>query len=39
MLLESEFDDVLPSDAFIGLPANMLRPSVQAAGPDPKNLP
>lgn len=39
MLVDSECDDVLLSDAFTGLPANMLRASVQAAGLDPQNLP
>lgn len=39
MLVESEFDDVLLSDSFTGLPANMLRPSVVAAGLDPEALP
>lgn len=39
MLVDSEFDDVLLSDAFTGLPANMLRPSVVAAGLDPLALP
>ncbi|MES2533690.1 MAG: nitronate monooxygenase [Pseudomonadota bacterium] len=39
MLVASEFDDVLLSDAFTGLPANMLEASVRAAGLDPKALP
>lgn len=39
MLVDSELDDVMLSDAFTGLPANMLRPSVEAAGMDPANLP
>lgn len=39
MLVESEMDDVLLSDAFTGLPANMLTASVVAAGLDPDNLP
>lgn len=39
MLVDSELDDVLLSDAFTGLPANMLRPSVEAAGLDPADLP
>jgi nitronate monooxygenase len=39
MLVTSEFDDVLLSDAFTGLPANMLEASVRAAGLDPKALP
>ncbi|MBK0114044.1 MULTISPECIES: NAD(P)H-dependent flavin oxidoreductase [unclassified Delftia] len=39
MLVDSEFDDVLLSSAFTGLPSNMLRPSVAAAGLDPDALP
>jgi len=39
MLVDCGLDDVLLSDAFTGLPANMLRPSVEAAGLDPANLP
>jgi len=39
MLVASEFDDVLLSDAFTGLPANMLRPSIVDAGLDPEALP
>lgn len=39
MLVDCELDDVLLSNAFTGLPANMLRPSVQAAGLDPDALP
>lgn len=39
MLVAAECDDVLLSDAFTGLPANMLRPSVIAAGLDPDALP
>jgi nitronate monooxygenase len=39
MLLDAEFDDVLLSSAFTGLPANMLRPSILAAGLDPDALP
>jgi nitronate monooxygenase len=39
MLVDCDLDDVLLSDAFTGLPANMLRPSVEAAGLDPANLP
>jgi len=39
MLVDSELDDVILSDAFTGLPANMLRPSVEAAGLDPDHLP
>lgn len=39
MLIQSDMDDVLLSDAFTGLPSNMLRPSVVASGLDPANLP
>lgn len=39
MLVDSELDDVMLSDAFTGLPANMLRASVAAAGLDPDRLP
>lgn len=39
MLVDSELDDLLLSSAFTGLPANMLRPSVVAAGLDPDDLP
>lgn len=39
MLVDSQMDDVLLSSAFTGLPANMLRPSIAAAGLDPNNLP
>jgi len=39
MLVDSELDDVLLSSAFTGLPANMLRPSIVAAGLDPDDLP
>ncbi len=39
MLVDCEMDDVLLSDAFTGLPANMLRPSIQSVGLDPDNLP
>lgn len=39
MLVDCDLDDVMLSDAFTGLPANMLRPSVEAAGLDPFNLP
>lgn len=39
MLVDSELDDVMLSDAFTGLPANMLRPSIEAAGLDPDALP
>lgn len=39
MLVDSELDDVMLSSAFTGLPANMLRPSIAAAGLDPDALP
>ena len=39
MLVESELDDVMLSKAFTGLPTNMLRPSIVAAGLDPEKLP
>ena len=39
MLVDCDLDDVMLSDAFTGLPASMLRPSVEAAGLDPANLP
>jgi nitronate monooxygenase len=39
MLVSSRLDDVLLTRAFTGLEANMLRPSIEAAGLDPDNLP
>lgn len=39
MLVDSECDDVMLTDAFTGLPASMLRPSIVNAGLDPDNLP
>jgi nitronate monooxygenase len=39
MLVASSADDVLLTRAFTGLPTNMLRPSLLAAGLDPDNLP
>ncbi|MBI3246156.1 MAG: nitronate monooxygenase [Deltaproteobacteria bacterium] len=39
MLVESEMDDVLLTQAFTGLDTNMLRPSIVAAGLDLANLP
>lgn len=39
MLVDCEMDDVLLTRAFTGLPANMLRPSIVAAGLDPDRLP
>jgi len=38
MLVESNIDDVTLTSAFTGLPANMLSPSIRAAGLDPKRL-
>ena len=38
MLVESGMDDVMLTSAFTGLPANMLRPSIEAADRDPKRL-
>jgi len=39
MLVDSTADDVLLTRAFTGLPTNMLRPSILAAGLDPDALP
>jgi nitronate monooxygenase len=39
MLVDSTADDVLLTRAFTGLPSNMLRPSILAAGLDPDALP
>ncbi|MET0678044.1 MAG: nitronate monooxygenase [Bradyrhizobium sp.] len=39
MLVASGADDVLLTSAFTGLQTNMLRPSIEAAGLDPDNLP
>lgn len=38
MLVSSSMDDVLLTSSFTGLPANMLAPSIAAAGLDPKRL-
>lgn len=38
MLVSASADDVLLTRAITGLPANMLRPSLEAAGLDPKKL-
>jgi nitronate monooxygenase len=38
MLVESSLDDVMTTSAFTGLPTNMLRPSILAAGLEPENL-
>ena len=39
MLVASRLDDVQLTRAFTGLETNMLRPSIEAAGLDPANLP
>ena len=39
MLVKSRLDDVLLTRAFTGLETNMLKPSIEAAGLDPANLP
>ena len=39
MLVESDMDDVMLTQAFTGLDTNMLRPSMIAAGLDPATLP
>jgi nitronate monooxygenase len=39
MLAASSADDVLLTSAFTGLQTNMLRPSIEAAGLDPDDLP
>ncbi|MBR0756283.1 nitronate monooxygenase [Bradyrhizobium jicamae] len=39
MLVDSSADDILLTSAFTGLQTNMLRPSIEAAGLDPDNLP
>jgi nitronate monooxygenase len=39
MLVASTADDVLLTSAFTGLQTNMLRPSIEAVGLDPDNLP
>jgi nitronate monooxygenase len=38
MLVDSSMDDVMLTSSFTGLPANMLAPSITAAGLDPKRL-
>ena len=38
MLVQSSMDDVLQTSSFPGLPANMLAPSIRAAGLDPDRL-
>ena len=39
MLVDSSADDIVLTTAFTGLAANMLRPSIVAAGLDPDHLP
>ena len=39
MLVTSSADDILLTKAFTGLQTNMLRPSIEAAGLDPDDLP
>src|ERR1700745_2077913 len=39
MLAESSADDILLTTAFTGLQTNMLKPSIEAAGLTPKDLP
>ncbi|WP_433995438.1 NAD(P)H-dependent flavin oxidoreductase [Bradyrhizobium macuxiense] len=39
MLVEATADDILLTTAFTGLQTNMLRPSIEAAGLDPDDLP
>jgi nitronate monooxygenase len=38
MLVEASMDDILLTSSFTGLPANMLGPSIEGAGLDPKRL-
>ena len=38
MLVDASMDDVLLTSSFTGLPANMLAPSIRAAGLDPQRL-
>jgi nitronate monooxygenase len=38
MLVGASMDDVLLTSSFTGLPANMLAPSIEAAGLDPRRL-
>lgn len=39
MLIESEASDLVYTDVFSGIPANMLKPSIRQHGLDPDNLP
>lgn len=38
MLVDSTASDIITTDAFTGIPNNMLRPSIKAAGIDPDNI-
>lgn len=38
MLVEATVEDIVYTDAFSGVPANMLKPSIRRAGLDPDNL-
>lgn len=38
MLIEATSEDIIMTDAFTGVPANMLRQSIEQAGHDPKQL-
>ena len=39
MLIDCDADDLIYTDVFSGIPANMLRPSIRQFGLDPDNLP
>lgn len=39
MLIDSTASDIITTNAFTGIPNNMLRPSIEAAGIDPNNIP
>lgn len=39
MIVSASLDDIVLTRAFTGLPTNMLRPSIEAAGLDPEALP
>jgi len=39
MLVDSTASDIITTDAFTGIPNNMLRPSIEGAGIDPDNIP
>ncbi len=38
MVVDCDYDDIIMTDAFTGVHANMLRPSIKRAGLDPDNL-